>query len=83
MVVATSLLKYFNFLRAVRSLSYLIFMLENVTIALTPFFLFHGILIIMIATMMCICESSIIEVNKTYKKLPHFGQRIINSLRLT
>ena len=45
--------------------------------------MFHGTLIIMIAVMMMITETSIVEVNKDYIKLPHIGQRIINSLRLT
>ena len=82
-LVATTLAKYFNFLRAIRALSYLIFMLEHVTMKLLPFFLFYMILILMIGLMMSIAESNIVQQNKRHPELDNLAERIINSLRLT
>ena len=64
--------KYFNFLKAIKQLSYLIYLLEYITFdKLVPFFLFYIILIGMIATMMAVCESSVMDEIKDYKQLPH------------
>lgn len=58
-------------------------MLEHVIVELTAFFIFYLVLIIMIAQMMSISESSIADISMDYPKMSYVSQRIINSLRLS
>ena len=83
LVVAISLQRIFNFLRAFSRLSYIVTMLEHVVVQLTAFFVFYIVLIVMIAQMMSICESSISDISMDYPSMSHISQKIINSLRLS
>ena len=83
MVVVLSLHKVFNFMRVFKRLSYIVTMLGRVIFDLMYFFIFYCVLILMIAQIMSICESSMADVSMDYPKMSHFGQRVINSMRLS